>query len=66
MIVENVIENLDGSMDCILTFTEEEKEMLLRFAFTTVLKKTIEEGELYTPDKPIDDNQMSFVFEEVL
>lgn len=66
MIVETITENEDGSADCVVTLTNAEREHLIRFAIITMLKKTIEEGTLYTPEKSVDNNQMSFVFEEVL
>ena len=64
MIVETITENEDGSADCVVTLTNAEREHLIRFAIITMLKKVIEEGTLYTPEKPVDNNQMNFVFEE--
>jgi phage baseplate assembly protein W len=50
----NLKENEDGSADCELKLSPVALKYLVNFAFVTALKRTLDEGKLYTPDAPTE------------
>lgn len=46
MIIENIIENEDGSVDCILTLTSNEKQALIQRGFVELLSEWAAKEEL--------------------